>query len=98
MNINFTGHQIEITPAIRNYANDKFQKIQNHFSDKITSMNVIFTAEKLQKTAEATIHVAKKEIHASSTADDLYSAIDALIDKLVKQITKYKEKLSAHRE
>lgn len=97
MQINFTGHQVEITPALREFASSKFEKLVRHF-DKIGSVNVIFQVDKLRHIAEATVHVAKQELHASSESDDLYAAIDLLVDKLNRQLVKYKEKLTDHRE
>lgn len=97
MQINFTGHQIEITPALRDFAQGKFEKLVRHF-DKIGTVNAILKVDKLRHIAEATIHVAKNELHASSEAADMYSAIDLLIAKLDRQLVKYKEKLTDHRE
>lgn len=97
MQINFTGHRLEITPALRDYTISRFDKLQRHF-DQISSINVVFDIEKLRQIAEATLHVSKAELHASSEAEDMYSAIDALADKLDRQLIKYKEKRSDHRE
>ena len=97
MQINFTGHHIEITPAIREFAEGKFEKLLHHF-DKIGSINVRLEVDKLRHIAEATVHVAKNEFHAHSESEDLYSAIDLLIDKLDRQLTKHKEKITEHRD
>lgn len=97
MQINFTGHQIEVTPALRSFAKEKFDKLERHF-DKITAINVVFGVEKLRQIAEATILVSKGELHASSESDNMYSAIDLLIDKLDKQLIKHKQKMQDHRE
>lgn len=91
MNINFTGHNLEITDAIRQFTIDKFTRLSKHH-DKITSVNVIYDVEKLSQIAEATIHIPRHEIFARAEAADLYGAIDALTDKLVVQLKKYKEK------
>ena len=97
MQINFTGHRLEVTPAIRQYALEKLEKLERHF-DKITSVNVIFDVEKLRQIVEATVHVAKGELHASSESEDMYASIDSLVDKLDRQLIKHKEKLKNHRE
>ncbi len=97
MQINFTGHKLEVTPALREYTISKFERLQRHF-DHISSINVVFDVEKLTHTAEATIHVTKAELHASSEAEDMYSAVDLLTDKLDRQLIKYKEKRQDHRE
>lgn len=90
--INFTGHHMEITPALRAYTEGKFAKLGHHF-DNITTINVVFNIEKLAQIAEATIHVAKATLHASAQHDDMYTAINELVDKLDQQLIKHKEKL-----
>lgn len=95
MNINLTGHQVEITEALRQFVNDKFEKINRHF-DRITKISVVLEIEKLFQVAEATIHVPGGDIHAKAEAEDLYSAIDLLIDKLERQLKKHKDKLYNH--
>lgn len=97
MNINFTGHKLEVTPAIRTFTTEKFDKLQRHF-DNITSVNVTFDVEKLSQIAEAKIHVSGADIHARSESDDLYKAIDDLADKLDRQLLKHKEKIRNHRD
>ena len=92
MQINLTGHRMEITPALRTFTQEKFDKLERHF-DKITAINVIFEVEKLRQIAEATILVAKGELHARSESEDMYTAIDILVDKLDRQLIKHKEKL-----
>jgi putative sigma-54 modulation protein len=97
MQINFTGHHIEITPALREFAEGKFEKLLRHF-DKIGSINVVFEVNKLRHIAEATVHLAKNEFHGHADSEDLYSAIDLLIDKLDRQLKKHKEKITDHRD
>ena len=95
MQINITGHRLEVTPAIRTFTEEKLNKLERHF-DQITSIHVVFDVEKLRQIAEATVLVAKGELHASSESEDLYTAIDALIDKLDRQLIKHKEKIRKH--
>jgi putative sigma-54 modulation protein len=92
MQIEFTGHKMEMTDAIREYTTNKFSKFIKHF-DKITSIHVVFNVEKLRQIAEATILVSKDKFHASSEDENLYAAIDLLADKLNKQLMKHKEKI-----
>lgn len=92
MQINFTGHGIEVTPALRSLTQEKFDRLSRHF-DKITNIHVTFDVEKLRQIAKATILVNKGELHASSESEDMYASIDALVDKLDKQLIKHKEKL-----
>ena len=97
MQINFTGHRLEITPALREFTTNKLDRLQRHF-DRITSINVIFDVEKMRQIAEATVFVSKGELHASSESEDMYSAIDSLVDKLDRQLIKHKEKMKNHRD
>jgi putative sigma-54 modulation protein len=96
MQINFTGHQMEVTPAIRSFTQEKLGKLERHF-DKITTINVTFNVEKLIQIAEATVLVSKETLHASSESENLYTAIDLLVDKLDKQLIKHKQKKLDHR-
>ena len=96
MNINFTGHRMELTTALKSFTQEKFNRLERHF-DKITAINVVFDVEKLRHIAEATILISKGEVHASSESDDMYSAIDLLVDKLDRQLTKHKQKILDHR-
>ena len=96
MNLHLTGHQLPITPAIREYLASKLQRITHHF-DHVIDVNVIMSVEKLQQKIEATVHVRGKDIFCESCATDMYAAIDALIDKLDRNIIKHKEKNLAQR-
>lgn len=97
MQITFTGHGLDVTPALKTFSQEKFQRLERHF-DKVTHAHLVFRVEKLQQIAEATLTVAKNEIHAHATADDMYTAIDELVDKLNRQLVKHKEKIQDHRD
>ncbi len=96
MQITVTGHQIELTEPLRRYAEEKIGRIQRHF-DHVTNTNVVLSVEKLRHRAEATIHAKGATLHATGEGQDLYAAIDALADKLDRQVLKHKEKLTDHR-
>ncbi|MCI2284967.1 ribosome hibernation promoting factor [Colwellia sp. MSW7] len=95
MQINLTGHHVDLTSSLRDYVNTKFDKLERHF-DHITNVHVVLTVEKLDQKAEATVHLKGSEIHASAVNADMYTSIDTLIDKLDRQVLKYKGKLSQH--
>lgn len=97
MQIQFTGHNVEITPALHEFTEQKFKRLFRH-ADKITSIHVTFDIDKIRQIAEATLFMPGTQIHARSESDDMYKTIDDLIDKLVKQLTKHKEKLTNHRK
>ena len=92
MQLSITGHHLDITEALRSYVSEKLQKLERHY-DHITNGHVVLSVEKLQQRAEATIHISGAEIFAESDCDDLYAAIDKLVDRLDRQILKHKEKL-----
>ena len=96
MNLHLTGHQLPITPAIREYVAAKLQRITHHF-DNVIDVSVIMSVEKLKQKAEATVHVRGRDIFCEATAEDMYAAIDGLIDKLDRTIIKHKEKALSHR-
>ncbi len=96
MQLNVSGHHVEVTDALRGYVESKIEKIERHF-DLVSDVNCILTVEKLRHKAEATIKVNGGTIYADNTEEDMYAAIDGLVDKLDRRVRKYKEKLVDHR-
>jgi putative sigma-54 modulation protein len=96
MNLHITGRHLEITPAIRDYTIGKFGKIKRHF-DHVIDVNIILSVEKLVQKAEATVHISGKDVFVECDNANLYAAIDALVDKLERQVMKHKEKLTTRR-
>ncbi len=93
MRLDLSGHHIDITPALRNYVETKMARLKRHFDD-ILHLHVILSVEqKLRQKAEATLHVTGTQLFADAEHEDMYAAIDALIDKLDRQVLKHKEKL-----
>jgi putative sigma-54 modulation protein len=95
MQLKISGHQIEVTSALRDYVGSKFERISRHF-ENVLDIHVILSVEKLIHRAEATVKVSQKTIHADSESEDMYAAIDLLSDKLDRQIKQHKEKLTDH--
>jgi putative sigma-54 modulation protein len=96
MNLNLTGHHLEITPAIRDYVIAKLDRVTRHF-DHVIDVNVVMSVDKLQHKVEANLHTRGKDIHVEAIEADMYAAIDALADKLDRQVVKHKEKRSTNR-
>lgn len=94
MQVNITGHHIELTDALRDYVNDKLARVERHY-DNITTVQVTLSVEKERQQAACTMNVAGAELHAEATNTDMYAAIDALADKLDRQLVKHKEKAQA---
>ena len=91
MNLNLTGNHLVITPAIRDYITAKFERVTRHF-DHVIDVNVVLSVDKLRQQISANLHVSGKEIHAECAEADMYAAIDALADKLDRQVLRHKEK------
>ena len=96
MNLHLTGHQLEITPAMRDYVTGKLDRITRHF-DSVIDVRVILSVEKLKHKIEANVHLSGKDIFVESHDTDMYAAIDTLVDKLDRQILRHKEKNFEHR-
>lgn len=85
MQVNISGHQLEVTEPLRAYIGEKLERLERHF-DKITNVQVTMTVEKLKQKIEATLHIPGNEVVANAEHTDMYAAIDALTDKLDKQL------------
>jgi putative sigma-54 modulation protein len=95
MQINLTGHHLDITDSLRNYVLGKFDRIERHF-DHINNVHVVLQVDKVRQIAEAKMNVNGGEIFANSESEDMYAAIDTLVDKLDRQVIKHKEKMKRH--
>ncbi|MCK0745617.1 ribosome hibernation-promoting factor, HPF/YfiA family [Chromohalobacter nigrandesensis] len=94
MQANITGHHIELTDALRDYVNEKLARLERHY-DNITTVQVTLSIEKERHLAACTLHAAGADLHADTQCNDMYAAIDALTDKLDRQLVKHKEKVQA---
>jgi len=95
MQLTVSGHHLEITEALQNYVHSKLERLGRH-NDRITQVAVILSVNKLVQKAKATVHADGVELFAESEHDDLYAAVDALADKLDRQLIKRKERLRGH--
>lgn len=96
MQLNVTGHHVDVSSALRDYVGAKMHRIEKHF-DNVTDVHCILTVEKLRHKAEATANLRGARVYAESTENDMYAAIDGLADKLDRQILKHKEKRCDHK-
>jgi putative sigma-54 modulation protein len=96
MNLKLSGHHLEITAAMRDYITGKLGRITRHF-DHVIDVNVILSVDNLEQKIEASVHLSGKDIFVESHDTDMYAAIDALVDKLDRQILRHKEKNFEHR-
>jgi putative sigma-54 modulation protein len=100
MNLTISGHHLEVTPALREYVLTKLDRVTRHF-DQVVDITVLLCVEKLsekerRQRAEVTLHVKGKDLFAECSSEDLYAAIDQLMDKLDRQVVRHKSKVQDH--
>jgi putative sigma-54 modulation protein len=96
MNLTISGHQLEVTDALKSYARSKLEKLVASFAT-VTDMHLILGTEKLAQYAEATVNLRGKTLFAKAEGQDAYAAIDGLVDKLDRQLVRHKERRHEHR-
>lgn len=92
MNLIIHGHHLEVTPALRDYVQDKLVRVRRHF-DHVIEANVLLSVDKLNQKAEISLKVSGNHIHVESIESDMYAAIDSLMDKLDRQVLRHKDRL-----
>jgi putative sigma-54 modulation protein len=95
MQINITGHHVEVTQTLRSYVENKCERLERHF-DQLANIHVVLSIEKMRQKADATLHLSGTNVFASAEDEDMYAAIDDLVDKLDRQIKKHRDKLTNH--
>jgi putative sigma-54 modulation protein len=95
MRIDISGHQIDVTPALRDYVQEKFARVARHYDHHLDA-RVILSVDKLEQKAKATLNTPGKTLFADAIAPDMYAAIDLLSDKLDRLLVKQKEKMTDH--
>ena len=96
MKIIITGHHVRITDALKLHIKNKLKKLNKHF-DNIININVILIVEKERMKAEATLKIKHINLYADDEKEDMYAAIDGLVEKLDRQLKKEKEKIKSYR-
>tara|TARA_B100001250_G_scaffold409102_1_gene432785 strand:+ start:1160 stop:1462 length:303 start_codon:yes stop_codon:yes gene_type:complete len=96
MQIDITGHHINITDALNSYTKSKFQKLKK-YSEYVTNIHVILTVEKERMRAEAKLKIKHGNLFALDEQDNMYAAIDEIVEKLDRQLKKEKEKIINYR-
>lgn len=95
MQLNVSGHHVEVTDSLRGYVESKIERLERHF-DLVSDVHCILSVEKLRHKAEAKVNVNGGTIFAETTEEDMYAAIDGLVDKLDRRVRKHKEKMVDH--
>lgn len=101
MNLTISGHHLDVTPALRTYVLTKLERVLRHF-DQVIDVKVLLSVENLtekekRQRAECSVRVKGSDLYAGSAHFDLYAAVDELVDKLDRQVVKYKHRVKAHR-
>lgn len=101
MNLLLTGQHVDISPALREYVETKLERVIRHF-DQIIEIAVVLGVEKpsekdKRQRAEVNLRVKGNMIHLDHYAEDLYAAIDGLMDKLDRQVVRHKDKVQSHK-
>lgn len=96
MKINITGRHVNITNAMQLHIENKFKKLESHF-ENIIDTHFILTVEKERMKAEALLVIKNDNLFAENESDNMYAAIDDVIDKLDRQLKKQKEKNKDYR-
>jgi len=92
MHFQLSGQQIEVTPALREHATAKLDRL-TRLDEKILSLSVVLSVSKLQQKAEANLSVSGSVLHAEAIESDMYASIDVLFDKLTAQLRKHRDKI-----
>jgi len=95
MQLNVSGHHVDVTDSLRGYVESKIERLERHF-DLVSDVHCILSVEKLRHKAEAKVNVNGDTIYAETTEEDMYAAIDGLVDKLDRRVRKHKEKMVDH--
>lgn len=97
MQTQVSGHQIEITPALRDKIGARGERLARRF-EKLTSLNVVLEVEKksMANRAEGTLSAAGAVLHADAVNTDMYAAIDMLFEKLDAQVRRHIDKRNTH--
>ena len=95
MNLQIHGNHIDVTPALRDYVAGKLARIERHF-DQVIDASVQLTVEKVRQRAEITLRLRGNNIHVESVEEDMYAAIDTLVDKLDRQVLRHKDRVKDH--
>jgi putative sigma-54 modulation protein len=95
MQVSITGRHVELTEPLKAYVNDKLQHLKHSF-DHVVDVHVVLSVEKIRQRCEVNMQANGISIHASHETDDMYASIDGVMDKLNRQLKRYRAKLRKH--
>lgn len=92
MQFQLSGQQIEVTPALREHATSKLDRL-HRLDDKLISLAIVLSLDSQRQRADGTLTTTGTVVHASAIEADMYASIDVLFDKLAAQLRKYRDKV-----
>jgi len=96
MQVSITGRHVELTEPLKDYVNDKLQHLKHSF-DHVVDVHVVLSVEKFRQRCEVSMQASGINIHGSDETEDMYASIDGVVDKLNRQLKRYRAKLRRHR-
>jgi putative sigma-54 modulation protein len=96
MNVMVTGRHMEMTDALRSYIEGGLGKIESHF-DKVMDADVVLEVQKHRHIAEVNLHANGVRIHGKEVSADMYASVDAVMEKLERQVRKHKDRINQHK-
>lgn len=96
MQVSITGRHVELTDPLKSYVDDKLQHLKHSF-DQVVDVHVVLSVEKFRQRCEVSMQVSGINIHGSHETEDMYASIDGVVDKLNRQLKRYRAKLRRHR-
>lgn len=95
MQVSITGRHVELTEPLKDYVHEKLQHLKHSF-DHVVDVHVVLSVEKFRQRCEVTMQASGMNIHGSHETEDMYASIDGVVDKLNRQLKRYRSKLRKH--
>ncbi len=95
MQVSITGRHVDLTEPLKEYVHDKLGHLKHSF-DHVVDVHVVLAVEKHRQRCEVNMAANGINIHGKHETDDMYAAIDGVIDKINRQLKRYRAKLHRH--
>ena len=96
MQLSVTFRHMETSDALKDYAHEKISRLEKYL-DSVLEANVVMSVEKFRHTADVTILSDGFKINGQEQTEDMYSAIDMVVDKLERQVKRHRQKLKGRK-
>ncbi len=95
MQVSMTGRHVELTDPLKQYVREKLKHLKHSF-DQVVDVHVVLSVEKFRQRCEISIQANKLNIYGSHETEDMYASIDGVVDKLSRQLKRYRAKMRKH--